>query len=111
MPAPSNSGGRPLGLALVTVTHIYPSHGGGLERVAGRLVEEFVRAGARVCWFSSDTDAPPPDVPGKAIHVPVSTANFVYRLTQLPYPFWSPVALPRLWRAIGAANIVHVHEH
>jgi glycosyltransferase involved in cell wall biosynthesis len=111
MPAPSNPGGRHLGLALVTVTHIYPAHGGGLERVAGRLVEEFVRAGARVCWFSSDTDAPPPDVPGRAIHISVSTANFVYRLTQLPYPFWSPVALPRLWRAIGAANIVHVHEH
>jgi glycosyltransferase involved in cell wall biosynthesis len=98
-------------LALVTVTHIYPSHGGGLERVAGRLVQEFVRAGARVCWFSSDTDPAPADIPGTAIHVSVSTANFVYRLTQLPYPLWSPVALPRLWRAIGAANIVHVHEH
>jgi glycosyltransferase involved in cell wall biosynthesis len=109
--APLNSSAPSITLALVTVTHIYPSHGGGLERVAGRLVQEFVRAGARVCWFSSDTDPPPPDLPGTAEHVSVSTANFVYRLTQLPYPLWSPVALPRLWRAIGAANIVHVHEH
>jgi glycosyltransferase involved in cell wall biosynthesis len=109
--APLNSSAQTIKLALVTVTHIYPAHGGGLERVAGRLVQEFIRAGARVCWFSSDTDPPPPDVPDIAIHVSVSTANFVYRLTQLPYPLWSPVALPRLWRAIGAANIVHVHEH
>ncbi len=111
MSAPLHSSAPTLSLALVTVTHIYPSHGGGLERVAGRLVQEFVRAGARVCWFSSDTDPPPPDVPGTAMHVSVSTANFVYRLTQLPYPLWSPIALPRLWRAIGAANIIHVHEH
>jgi glycosyltransferase involved in cell wall biosynthesis len=108
---PADSNAQTIKLSLVTVTHIYSTHGGGLERVAGRLVQEFVRAGAQVCWFSSDTEAAPPDVPGLAIHVSVSTANFVYRLTQLPYPFWSPLALPRLWRAIGLANVVHVHEH
>ncbi len=98
-------------LRLVTVTHFFPSHGGGLERVADRLVGEFARRGVAIEWFSSDTDLAPAVEPANVAYVPVSSANFIERLTQLPYPLWSPAALWRLWKSIGRADAVHVHEH
>jgi len=98
-------------LRLVIVTHFYPTHGGGIEFVAGKLVEEFARRGVQVCWFSSDTDDPPRAAAEGVNYVPIGTSNVIERLTQLPYPLWSPLALPQLWRAVGAANVVHVHEH
>ena len=98
-------------LRLVIVTHFYPAHGGGIELVAGKLVEEFARRGVQVRWFSSNTDDPP-SASGQGVNcVPIGTSNLIERLTQLPYPLWSPFALPQLWQAIGAANVVHVHEH
>lgn len=98
-------------LRLVTVTHFFPAHGGGLEGVAGKLVREFARQGAQVQWFSSDTDPAPEDQGTKVTHIAVPTWNLIERLTQLPYPLWSPLALPQLWRAIGRADVVHIHEH
>jgi glycosyltransferase involved in cell wall biosynthesis len=98
-------------MRLVIVTHFYPTHGGGIEIVAGKLVEEFARRGVQVCWFSSNTDDPPSVDAAVVNCVPIWTSNLVERVTQLPYPLWSPFALPQIWRAIGAANLVHVHEH
>jgi glycosyltransferase involved in cell wall biosynthesis len=105
---------RPAGAAplrVVTVTHFFPAHGGGLEKVAEKLVDGMAARGFRICWFSSGTD-PAPRAESPGVHcVAVPTSNLVERLTQLPYPLWSPGVLPRLWRAIGEADIVHVHEH
>ncbi|MGV3571588.1 MAG: glycosyltransferase family 4 protein [Ramlibacter sp.] len=100
-----------MSLRVVTVTHFFPAHGGGLEKVAEKLVEGMAARGHRVCWFSSATD-PGPALAGAGVEiVAVPTTNLVERLTQLPYPLWSPASLPRLWREIGRAQVVHVHEH
>jgi glycosyltransferase involved in cell wall biosynthesis len=100
----------PRPLRLLTVTNYFPSHGGGIERVAERLLDEFGRRGLVTEWLSSDTDPPPESTPNREV-VAVRTFNAVERITQLPYPIWSPIALPALWRAIGRADVVHVHEH
>jgi len=105
------SGTDPSDLRLVIVTHFYPTHGGGIELVAGNLANEFSRKGVQVRWLSSNTDEVPSTPHEGLIYVPIGTSNFIERLTQLPYPLWSPLALPQIWRAIGAANVVHVHEH
>ena len=80
-----------------------------MELVAGRLVEFFASQGLTVEWFSSNTDPPPGPAPNQIL-VAVPALNIVERLTQLPYPLWLPTAWPSLWRAIGRAEIVHVHE-
>lgn len=98
-------------LSLVTVTHFFPAHGGGLELVADRLAREFAVRGMEVRWFSSDTDDPPSNAHERITHVPMSSCNVIERVTQLPYPLWSPLSLPALWRAIGSATLVHIHEH
>jgi len=95
---------------IVVVTHFFPSHGGGIELVAARLVDEYLEAGLSVDWFASATDEPPPAKPGLQVH-PIRAINVVERLTQLPYPLWMPSAIPALWRSIGRARAVHIHEH
>jgi glycosyltransferase involved in cell wall biosynthesis len=95
---------------LLTVTNYFPSHGGGIERVAERLIDEFARLQVVVEWLSSDTDPPPESTANRSV-VAVRAFNGVERITQLPYPIWSLSALPTLWRAIGNSDVVHVHEH
>ncbi|MGH8142431.1 MAG: glycosyltransferase family 4 protein [Steroidobacteraceae bacterium] len=98
-------------LVLVTVSHFFPDHGGGIELVAGRLVSEFANRGARVQWFASNTDPPPSSTNSRISHFAVDSSNVVETLTHMPYPLWSPRVIPALWRAIGNADLVHVHEH
>ena len=100
----------PRPLRLLTVTNYFPSHGGGIERVAGRLIEEFGPRGVHAEWFSSNTDPPPESTPNGTV-VAIRTFNAIERITQLPYPIWSLSALPMLWKAIGRSDVVHVHEH
>lgn len=97
-------------LQIATITHFFPAHGGGLELVAEKLAGEFAARGAAVEWFASATDLPPQPAENR-VTIAVGAVNIIERLTQLPYPLWSPAAYPALWHAIGAADIVHIHEH
>lgn len=97
-------------LRLLTITHCFPARGGGIELVAGKLTEQFVRLGLDVEWFSSNT-APQPELSPVGRTIAVPTCNLVEKWTQLPYPIWSPQIIPQLWSAIGRAQVVHVHEH
>lgn len=103
--APSTEGVR-----MVVVTPFFPAHGGGLERVAYEIADRLA-AGNRISWVSSDIDPAPDSLSDKVACIPMRTNNIVERATQLPYPIWSPFSLPKLWMAIGRANVVHIHEH
>lgn len=95
---------------IVVVTHFFESHGGGIERVASSLVEHYLKEGHAVAWFASDTDMPPEPRENLSLH-PIRSSNVIERLTHLPFPIWTPLAIPALWKAIGKAQAVHVHEH
>lgn len=97
-------------LRLVTITHCFPARGGGIELVAAALIDEFVRRGVEIEWFSSAT-APQPESSVRCRSVAVPACNLVEKWTQLPFPLWSPRVIPELWTAIGRADVVHVHEH
>jgi len=95
---------------VVLVTHYYPAHRGGVERIAGQLAERLAAAGAaRIEWHASDCDAPPAPAHGLEPH-PASSWNWAERRLGLPYPVWSLAALRRLWRACRDADVVHVHD-
>lgn len=97
-------------MQVTLVTHFYPAHRGGVERMAGQLAERLAGQGiARIEWHASDCDAPPPASPGLT-PVPAASCNVTERAVGVPYPFWSPAALLRLARAVRSASVVHVHD-
>ena len=97
-------------LRVVLVTHYYPSHRGGVERVAGELARRLAAVGAaEIDWHASDCDAPPAEE--KGVHpVPARSCNFTERRFGLPYPLWSPRALRLLRLACRSADVVHLHD-
>lgn len=95
-------------MRIVLVTHFYPAHGGGVEKVAAQLAARMVAAGAEVIWCASDTDAVP-ELPGVR-SVPMKACNAVERLSGFPYPLWAPTSLARLAREVRGADAVHVHD-
>ena len=104
----SGSDARPL--RVILVTHYYPAHHGGVERVAGQLAERLAAAGiARFEWHASDCDAAPAPAPGVSA-APAPSWNFTERRLGFPYPLWTPAALLRLARACRDADVVHLHD-
>ncbi len=96
-------------MRLVLVTHYFPAHRGGVERVAAELAQRLARDhGAQIEWHASACDAPP-ELPGVRA-VPAACCNMIERRLGFPYPLWSPSALARLWRTVRAADAVHLHE-
>lgn len=102
------NGAAPLRVTLVT--HYYPAHLGGVERVAGELARRLGASGeAEIEWHASDCDAPPPSSSGLKA-VPAASWNGIERGMGLPYPLWSASALRQLERACAAADVVHLHD-
>jgi glycosyltransferase involved in cell wall biosynthesis len=97
-------------MQITLVTHFFPAHRGGVERMAGQLAERLASQGiARIDWHASDCDPPPAPSPGLTL-VPARSCNIMERAVGLPYPFWSPAALLRLARAVRSASVVHLHD-
>ncbi len=95
-------------MRVVLVTHYYPAHGGGVERVAEQLVRRIAGSEISVVWCASETDVPP-----ALDHVscePMATCNAVERWAGFPYPIWSPGSLRRLASHVRASDAVHVHD-
>jgi glycosyltransferase involved in cell wall biosynthesis len=93
----------------VLVTHFYPAHGGGIEKVAEQLAGRLARhEDLAITWCASDTDAPP-DLPGVRCE-PMAAINTIERVSGFPYPLWTPNALRRLARLVREADAVHVHD-
>lgn len=94
-------------MKILTVTHFYEAHGGGIERVAAHLCRQFAESGHRAMWAASDAD-PRPD--GNIRAVPLCCANPIETLTGLPMPIPGLRAVVCLRRAIRASDAVIVHD-
>lgn len=95
-------------MRIVLVTHYFPAHRGGIERVAAEIAARLAARGARIDWHASDCD-PSPSLPGVST-VAAPSLNAMERATGVPYPLWSPAALRRLRAAVRAADVVHLHD-
>jgi glycosyltransferase involved in cell wall biosynthesis len=96
-------------MRITLVTHYFPGHRGGIERVAGELAGRLAAEhGARIEWHASDCDAPP-SIPGVEA-VPAATCNTIEKRLGVPYPIWSPRALWRVVRSARTADAVHLHD-
>ena len=95
-------------MKILVVTHYYSTHAGGIEIVAGALAEHLAST-HEVAWAASDCDALPEISPSVRL-LPMRSLNVIERLTGLPFPLWGPGSLVRLWRAIGSADVLHLHD-
>lgn len=98
-------------MRLLLVTHYFPGHGGGIERVAAELETRLSQnLGWQITWVASETDAPPVDRPNVAQYLAASCWNGIERRLGAPWPIWSFSALRTLWREMGDADVVHLHD-
>lgn len=110
MAAGGTLSGAEAGLRVTLVTHYYPAHRGGVERIAGQLAARLAAAGAAsIEWHASDCDASPPPAPGMRF-APARSWNITEHRLGFPYPLWTPGALRRLARACRDADVVHLHD-
>lgn len=97
-------------MRITLVTHYYPAHRGGVERIAGQLAARLAASGnARIRWHASDCDPAPEPAPG-VTPVPAGSWNLAERRLGFPYPLWSPAALVRLARQCRDTDVVHLHD-
>ena len=93
-------------MRVTLVTHYFPAHRGGVERVAGLLAERLASSGvANIVWHASDCDAPPSSSPALTC-VPARSCNIIERRFGFPYPLWTPAALMQLVQACRRADVV-----
>ncbi|MBV1689339.1 glycosyltransferase [Novosphingobium sp. G106] len=94
-------------MRLLTVTHFFEAHGGGIERVAGQLCREFVTQGQEAIWAASDRDVLPCD---GIIPLPLRCIDPAERLSGLPMPLPSFGAARNLADEIGKCDAVIIHD-
>lgn len=100
-------------LKVLQVSAFFPAHGGGIEAVAGQLASRLAASGIQMRWMAGGAaaEAPPPaDWPGVAIHW-ARSVDPLERRVGLPAPLWSPGSVVALWRAVGWADLVHIHDY
>ena len=94
---------------LLTVSNFFDSHRGGLEIVAGRLARELAERGFEVTWLASNA-APAPCDAAQLRAVSIGAWNVAERRLGVPWPILSPAGALRLWREVGAADAVLLHD-
>lgn len=95
-------------MRLLTVTHFFESHGGGIESVAGELCRALADRGHQLIWAASHADEIPDDPRIEAR--PLACINPTERFNGLPMPIPMPRALAALSRAVSTADVVIVHD-
>lgn len=93
-------------MRILTVTHFYESHGGGIERVAGQLCRQFIALGVNAPWAASDADPAPDGIET----IPLRCLNPIERFTGLPMPIPGWRAFRALAREVRRSDAVVVHD-
>lgn len=97
-------------MQLLIVSSYFDGHHGGVEIVAGRLAQEFQRAGATVAWLASETGHARSEAAENVRRVPVSAFNGLEAVFGIPYPIMMPTALASIRREVAQADVIMLHE-
>jgi glycosyltransferase involved in cell wall biosynthesis/putative flippase GtrA len=100
-------------LRVLQVSAFFPAHGGGIEVVAGQLARRLALSGVHLTWMAGGA---PSERPSDEQFVGVSidqarSLDVLERRVGLPAPVWTAGALRRLWRHVGACDVVHLHDY
>jgi glycosyltransferase involved in cell wall biosynthesis len=100
------------GLRVLLVSAFFAAHGGGIEAVAAQLAQRLAESRLQVHWMAGgarDECPAPSTTPGLRIDQ-ARSIDLLERRLGLPAPIWGPGSLLRLWRAVGQAQVVHLHD-
>ncbi|RRH96484.1 glycosyltransferase family 1 protein [Mesorhizobium tamadayense] len=94
-------------MRILTVSHFYEAHGGGIERVAGHLCRQFTQPGVQAVWAASDADQPPE---AGVEAVPLACVNPTEKIIGLPIPLPGVRAIRALASEVRRSDAVVVHD-
>jgi starch synthase len=94
-------------MRILTISHFFEGHGGGIERVAGQLCRQFTALGVTAAWAASDADDPPNS---EIDTIPLKCINPTERLTGLPMPIPGLGATRSLWQQVRRSDAVVIHD-
>lgn len=96
---------------VLLVTHYFAEQGGGIERVAAQLARHLEAGGeTHVTWAASDTRPLVESLECASQCVAMRAWDGIQRATGAPFPIWSPSALTKLWKLVGEASLLHLHD-
>jgi glycosyltransferase involved in cell wall biosynthesis len=96
-------------LEVMVITHFYGSHGGGIELVAERLIQEISSEGnIHFTWAASSTD-PSPIIDGQHM-LPMRAFNGTEKILGIPWPIWSTGSIRRMRQYIQKADVIWLHD-
>lgn len=97
---------------ILIVAHHYPPHIGGLEIVAQQQARSFAKAGNHVSVVTSATHGQTPGatLEGKVTVHRARTLNFFDDHFAIPFPLGGIGLISRLYKEIGAADAVYLHD-
>ncbi|MGI9394014.1 MAG: glycosyltransferase family 4 protein [Boseongicola sp.] len=95
-------------MKLLIVSAYFETHRGGIERVAGMLARALSKRGIEVVWLAANSTPPRPIENVELVEVRAN--NWVQGKLGVPVPIWGPRALVALWKSIGQADILMLHD-
>lgn len=94
---------------IAVVTHYYGTHGGGIERVADKLIRELsLNEDLHFTWIASHCD-PAPDIRGQDM-LEMNCWNALERCWGIPWPLWSRKSVRAMREAVDKADVVWLHD-
>src|SRR5438132_822406 len=101
--------GKPLRI-LVVCHHALP-HVGGLENAVDLEIRGLLEAGHRVTLLTSNLGGAgrEPTYPAHVRTIRISAWHGPEQRFGIPFPLFTPLLVPRLWRLIGEHDLVHAH--
>lgn len=100
-------------LRVLQVSAFFAAHGGGIEVVADQIARRLALAGVGVHWIAGGDRAewPRNGIPASLRTTGIRDWDPLERRIGLPMPLWGPRSAATLWRSVGDADIVHVHDY
>ncbi len=110
MAVPAEDSPQPL--RILTVSHFFSAHGGGIERVAGNLCDRLLAAGDAPSWAASGdgTALPAGGARGGVRAVALACIDPLEKILGLPMPIPGPAALRALRSAVRQSDGVIIHD-
>ncbi|MFZ3325465.1 MAG: glycosyltransferase family 4 protein [Methylocella sp.] len=94
---------------LLTVSHYFETHRGGIEIVASSLARELANRGIDVTWMATDA-SPVSATTENVTRIALRASNLLERTIGIPYPLAYPSAWRRFFRETKRADAVLIHD-